>query len=51
MPKVKLSDDEKEAQYTKWLGENEAQAIDKLIAKVPTAPAIELATKDINTNI
>ena len=51
MPKQKLTEDEKIAQYEKWLGEPEAQAIGKLGEKRPMNPALELATKDINTAI
>tara|TARA_B110000285_G_C15101986_1_gene605529 strand:- start:1807 stop:1980 length:174 start_codon:yes stop_codon:yes gene_type:complete len=46
-----LTEEEKIAQYEKWLTEPEATAIGKLGEKRPLNPALELATKDINTDI
>jgi len=37
--------------YKTWLESPEALTIAKLGEKRPSAPALELATKDINTNI
>jgi hypothetical protein len=51
MPKAKLTDEQKTEMYEKWLTEPEALQIAKLGEKRPSAPALELATKDINTNI
>jgi len=51
MPKAKLSDEQKTEMYEKWLLEPEALQIAKLGEKRPSAPALELATKDINTDI
>lgn len=46
-----MSEEEKLAQYEKWLTEPEALAFAKLGEKRPMNPALELATKDINTDI
>jgi len=51
MPKAKLTDEQKEEMYKTWLESPEALTIAKLGEKRPSAPALELATKDINTNI
>ena len=52
MPKkAKLTDEQKTEMYEKWLSEPEALQIAKLGEKRPSAPALELATKDINTDI
>ena len=52
MPKkAKLTDEQKTENYEKWLTEPEALQIAKLGEMRPSAPALELATKDINTDI
>ena len=48
MPKAKLSEEEKQANYAKWLEEAEAQACAKFQEKRPMNPVLEYATKDLN---
>lgn len=51
MPKAKLTEEEKQAQYDAWLAGPEAAAINKVSEKRPMQPPLELASKDINTPI
>jgi len=50
MVKAKLTDEEKEAQYEKWMGEPEALAIAKFQVQRKTIPGMELANKDLCFN-
>ena len=48
MPKAKLTEEEKQAQYEKWEGEPENLAIKKYIEAKPAG--LELASKDLCAN-
>jgi len=48
MVKAKLTDEEKEQQYNKWLGEPEAMAISKFQVARKAIPPMELANKDLS---
>ena len=50
MVKAKLTDEEKEAQYEKWMGEPEALSIGKFQVQRKTIQNMELANKDLCFN-